>query len=170
MNLKTCFGMFLVLLVSLQFIFIFLVSSNSSHSKEVEMRMQKNYVNDVEVSVDKNTSTNHHMQEDEKMKYVYESNSTALWLGEIGADKYEMGSDFEGVKFSMVISHCDKALDWIWRDFLASSRIVVNDEDIVIYSKCGNAVEGSPSSVRIINLPNVGRCDHTYAYHLCHLV
>ena len=40
---------------------------------------------------------------------------------------------------------------------------------MTIYSKCGNEVKGAPAGATVITLPNVGRVDHSYAYHLANL-
>jgi hypothetical protein len=40
---------------------------------------------------------------------------------------------------------------------------------VTIYSKCGNEVKGAPEGATVIILPNVGRVDHAYAYHLANL-
>lgn len=37
-------------------------------------------------------------------------------------------------------------------------------------SKCGQAVKGSPKNATILKLPNVGRCDHSYAYYIANLL
>ena len=37
---------------------------------------------------------------------------------------------------------------------------------IHVISKCGNKMEGAPKNAQIQVLPNVGRCDHTYAYYI----
>jgi len=96
--------------------------------------------------------------------YVDDSNLTALWLGEISEDVMKWNPN--PVKFfriTLVVSHCDKPLGWIWDQFLPPG-IVLNR--VVIYSKCGKEVIGAPDDAEIVILPNVGRCDHTYAYHL----
>ena len=110
-----------------------------------------------------------------RYELVYDSNLTALWLGEV--DNMYNDVDVEdnnvnenvGIKVSMIISHCDKPLDWIWRDFM-NSHTHIRNEDIIVYSKCGKLVEGVPSNVEVVQLPNVGRNDHTYAHHLCQMM
>ena len=70
------------------------------------------------------------------------------------------------VKISIVVSHCEENVGWI-SEYIGKEYSI---KDITIYSKCGNEVEGleeledlSPT-VDVVELPNVGRCDHTYAY------
>ena len=68
-------------------------------------------------------------------------------------------------KVSLVISHCDLPVDWI-PDYIGKEYKI---KDIIIYSKCSKAVEGIEAlttigQTKVIALPNVGRCDHSYAY------
>jgi len=97
--------------------------------------------------------------------FVEDRDTTALWYGDISErtirQKREIG--INKYKVTMVISHCDKPIDWIWRDYIPDQFHIQN---AIVYSKCGNAVEGAPDNTTIIQLPNVGRCDHTYAYHM----
>ena len=39
----------------------------------------------------------------------------------------------------------------------------------IIVTKCATEVIGAPEGSTIISLPNIGRCDHTYAYFLNNL-
>jgi hypothetical protein len=64
----------------------------------------------------------------------------------------------------LVVSHCKQDLHW-----LTELTSVVNISDIVVYSKCGHRVVGAPSNAQIRVLPNVGRCDHTYAHYISDL-
>jgi hypothetical protein len=64
----------------------------------------------------------------------------------------------------LVVSHCKQDLLW-----LANLTTVFNIRDIVIYSKCGHSVIGAPSNSRVVILPNVGRCDHTYTHYISEL-
>lgn len=71
-------------------------------------------------------------------------------------------------KITVVISHCEGSLFWL-RDFLDGSgrRIPTNTNiDINIFSKCGKPVRDAPIKSKIYRLPNLGRCDHTYAYYM----
>lgn len=64
---------------------------------------------------------------------------------------------------SLVVSHCDKHIGWIFDEYIPKDFKLKN---VTIYTKCGNDVGGAPENSTIIQLPNVGRCDHTYAHHL----
>ena len=59
----------------------------------------------------------------------------------------------------LVISRYNEDIDWL-TDLDKYRRVVV-------YNK-GQAFEYPDSRVEIINLPNVGKCDHTYLYHIIH--
>ncbi len=62
----------------------------------------------------------------------------------------------------VVISHCTMPLDWIWNRALAGEKW----KSMTIYSKCGVPLrkEDLPPDANVVILPNVGRCDHSYAY------
>ncbi len=71
------------------------------------------------------------------------------------------------VNTSIIVSHCEEDVGWIAG--YVGDRYSIND--VTIYSKCGKDVEGIQSlregltpNVNVVRLPNVGRCDHTYAY------
>jgi hypothetical protein len=71
------------------------------------------------------------------------------------------------LKIHLVISHCDHSVDWIFEDYLKTQWEEGRVEAITILSKCGKPVEGAPkhNNLKIVtNLPNVGRCDHSYAH------
>ncbi len=68
-------------------------------------------------------------------------------------------------KVSLVISHCDNPLDWV-EGFIAGYESVI--DNLWVFSKCNQNVTGAPQGSQIIKLPNIGRCDHTYAYWLKH--
>ncbi len=69
------------------------------------------------------------------------------------------------INISIVVSHCEENVKWI-ANYLGDEYFM---KDITIYSKCGKEVkgleelEGLSPSINVIRLPNVGRCDHTYA-------
>ena len=68
------------------------------------------------------------------------------------------------VDTEVVISHCRHDLRLLLSQLLRLPLLV----RITVYSKCGVAVpelEKSPNC-HLVRLPNVGRCDHTYAWHL----
>lgn len=101
-------------------------------------------------------------------EFVEEIDTNALWYGEVSESTFrrKQRHGFHKYNVTMVISHCDKPVDWIWRDFLPNQHPLQN---VIIYSKCGNAVQGAPANATIVRLPNVGRCDHTFAYHMKHM-
>ena len=73
------------------------------------------------------------------------------------------------VNADIVISHCSKDLGWLEKsieELRLCSAGGVNVENVYIYSKCSKNVTGMPPKASLVALPNVGRNDHTYAYHL----
>ena len=76
-----------------------------------------------------------------------------LWLGDIPWKiKCPVG------RISAVVSHCNKDLSWFDR-FTQGFQL----DTVEIFSKCGVIPKGAPEKSTIYSLPNVGRCDHTYA-------
>mmetsp|Transcript_861 Transcript_861/g.1341 ORF Transcript_861/g.1341 Transcript_861/m.1341 type:complete len:442 (-) Transcript_861:201-1526(-) len=69
------------------------------------------------------------------------------------------------INISIVVSHCEENIKWI-ANYVGKEYVV---KDITIYSKCDKNVRGLKelealsSTINVIKLPNVGRCDHTYA-------
>lgn len=83
-----------------------------------------------------------------------------IWL----ASRYPgMISDKEVLqkKIRVVISHCNKNLDWT-SEYLK----VFNVASVHVLSKCGVQVQGAPNEAVIGLLKNVGRNDHTFAYYI----
>ena len=75
-----------------------------------------------------------------------------LWVG---------GVDSLDLDVSVVISHCRGRLDWLL-EYLED----LNYHRIVVVSKCGVSPEEEflPEDVELVQLPNVGRVDHTMAH------
>jgi hypothetical protein len=91
--------------------------------------------------------------------FIDENNITALWTGNVVEGEPENLGELH-----VVVSHCDKPLHWL-NEFMSGHEVA----SITIYSKCGNAVEGAPDGSIIETLPNVGRCDHTYAHWMANM-
>jgi Protein of unknown function (DUF3431) len=83
-----------------------------------------------------------------------------LWRGERLATSKSSGQ-FKSVAF--VISHCLHNLDWV-----ASFTRGTTVHSITIITKCNATIAGAPPDADIIVLPNVGRCDHSYAHWIRH--
>jgi len=77
-----------------------------------------------------------------------------LWKG----IKYPGDYDTNATKVHIVVSHCMNDLDWLG-DYLKGTVVA----SIHVISKCGHPVRCAPEATTIEVLPNVGRCDHTYA-------
>ena len=80
-----------------------------------------------------------------------------LWKGK----RYSGGDDIKLKEIHVVVSHCKSDLDWI-STFTKGFNIAT----IHIISKCGAPVNGAPDMATIEVLPNIGRCDHSYAYYI----
>lgn len=83
-----------------------------------------------------------------------------MWNGEVLLNATSTGK-FE--KIAIVISHCLRPLDWV-----ASFTAGRNIHSVTIISKCNQTIIGAPEGAKVIILPNVGRCDHSYAYWIRH--
>ena len=67
----------------------------------------------------------------------------------------------------VVVSACSHSLAWLpafVEDVKTQSAIAAVNE-VVVYAKCGTPPDAPPEA-RLVALPNVGRCDHTWAHHL----
>jgi len=77
--------------------------------------------------------------------------------------------DRRKTQISIVLSHCDKSIEWV-PNFIGEGLYDVTD--ITILSKCGNEIQGLESinnigariKVNVVDVENVGRCDHSFAY------
>lgn len=92
-------------------------------------------------------------------------------------------SDMRAKQIHIVISHCTKGLHSLANYTTGISNgnnggvevgiynnMNISIKSVHIISKCGVAVEGIPESLKAITtievLPNVGRCDHSYAHYI----
>lgn len=80
-----------------------------------------------------------------------------LWKG----SRYPGYDDIYSKKIHIVVSHCKSDLDWI-PDFTKGFNLA----SIHVITKCGSPVRGAPKMATVQVYPNVGRCDHTYAYYI----
>ena len=80
-----------------------------------------------------------------------------LWKGK----RYPGKADLKAIKIHIVVSHCKSDLDWI-PEFTKGYDVA----SIHVISKCGYSVNGAPETATIEVLPNIGRCDHSYAYYV----
>ena len=101
-------------------------------------------------------------------KYTDDNNFQDLWAGRLSPEidksiEAQLSLGLREYKVHLVISHCDKPINWIRDSFIPPG---VEFNSVQIYSKCGNEVEGAKKGDVIIKLPNHGRCDHSNAHHL----
>lgn len=69
----------------------------------------------------------------------------------------------------LVVSHCTRELEWLWRQVEELRGEGVAVRNVTVYSKCGRSralAPQLPAWAMLRTLPNVGRCDHTYAHHM----
>lgn len=77
----------------------------------------------------------------------------------------EVNAIFRRKDIEVVISRYEESLDWLlqkpYRHFLPN---------IILYNKGESAIprEIATAVKSVVPLPNVGRCDHTYLYHIVH--
>lgn len=121
---------------------------------------------------------------------LQETNISFLWSADASPEirKHNL-RQLKVIQVSLVVSHCDKPLDWILEYFAPPNKsrglrkfqmlnYTIQVDRIQIFTKCGgNQTQMdsfmqraqkhlTSSEISITNLPNVGRCDHTYAYWL----
>jgi UDP-sugar transporter A1/2/3 len=112
-----------------------------------------------------------------KIKMQSETNISYLWNADVSRVVRDVNLNALGtVHVSLVVSHCNKPLDWIesYFDYESTDDRIVLDS-VEIFSKCNQSrqlrsfmLRHQSRKVRAINmtirdLPNVGRNDHTYA-------
>eukprot|EP00985_Skeletonema_marinoi_P010388 scaffold4881_cov201-Skeletonema_marinoi.AAC.5 len=88
-----------------------------------------------------------------------------LWLG----NRYPgMPAEEEAIhiKMHIVVSHCKNSLDWMPK-YLEGFKNVAS---IHVISKCGQEVKGAPNETTTVVIPNVGRCDHAFAYYITEIL
>ena len=70
----------------------------------------------------------------------------------------------------VVVSYCNHNLDWLQEYVSSLHNLGAPVRSVTIYSKCSAAAPAAKASDTwsqvFVELPNVGRCDHTYAYHM----
>eukprot|EP00804_Cyclotella_cryptica_P022621 CCRYP_009500-RA/>CCRYP_009500-RA protein AED:0.28 eAED:0.28 QI:1468/1/1/1/0.6/0.5/6/139/1106 len=92
----------------------------------------------------------------------YDNVCGGLWKGNGQIDEDETDRD---VRIHLVVSHCKSSLDWM-QQFVEGFAI----DSIHIITKCDYPVVGALDSATILKMPNVGRCDHTYAWFMANLL
>jgi hypothetical protein len=61
-------------------------------------------------------------------------------------------------KIELVIARYHEPLDWLYKIDTSNIRVICYNKDEKDFSH--------PKVNKVINLPNVGKCDHTYLYHI----
>jgi len=88
---------------------------------------------------------------------VEDSMCGGLWKG----TNYPKHSNIHNLDIHIIVSHCKDDIDWITK-FTEGYNI----SSILVLSKCGVPVHTAPQNTKIIEQPNVGRCDHSYAKYI----
>ena len=112
-------------------------------------------------------SSVHSVQETVSLQSDFRVNCETAWK-RLPKDGFH-GSHYES---SLVVSFCTGSLDWL--NLQCTS---VHFRTLTIYSKCGQEQLAASflrhqicsEQARVVTLPNVGRVDHTIAFHLVNL-
>ena len=135
----------------------------SKYSTEIEMEMER-----LNPMITITTVTDSSKSKD--MPTIDHSLVVERALGETtSAHTASILSKTQNTKLSIVISHCNSPVGWI-ASYMENVKFEI--EDITIVSKCGeeevvgvDILEKSfGKNITIQRLPNIGRCDHTYAH------
>ena len=75
------------------------------------------------------------------------------------------------VSTHIVVAHCEASLSWLSDDIqrLTETNPYISITNVFVYTKCGTNPTDAPPGAILKRLSNVGRCDHTYAYHMARL-
>jgi len=84
-----------------------------------------------------------------------------IWKGDVSG-----GNPGHYHHITLVISQCLKDLSWV-NNFTRGYEERIRK--IYIYSKCGKKVTNAPFHAEVIELDNVGRCDHSFAYWMARM-
>lgn len=115
------------------------------------------------------TSNNHEVLSPSRchcLDCTEDTNCGGLWTAAQPSilDKKVIDSIKREVRIIAIVSHCLHDLFWL-KNF--TSTFTINE--YIIVTKCATEVIGAPEGSTIIILPNIGRCDHTYAYFISNL-
>jgi hypothetical protein len=146
--------------------------------KTTKAKMEYNHDdNNITTAIIPTTSTGFMKNRDNN----HENETTKTKGGEGGRQRQEK----EG-SLHVVVSHCNTPIEWIWKDYLKNrsykSVTIITKCDVPVHSKdlpphflhqstSTNQIEKlavltqqQQPLVQVLSLPNVGRCDHSYAY------
>lgn len=88
-----------------------------------------------------------------------------LWKANRFAPTINEDAALHDKKIHVVVSHCKRDLHWM-ANFTQGYEL----SSVHVVSKCGEPVEGAPDGATIEELPNVGRCDHSYAHYISNVL
>ena len=85
-----------------------------------------------------------------------------LFLGDT-LEKQEL--DLSKIRLTLVVAYCNEDMTWMNTYFKD-----LGIQNVTIVSKCVDPIVGfNPTGASIIRLPNVGRCDHSYAHWMANM-
>jgi hypothetical protein len=141
---------------------------NSTSSADLNYAIQEDPIdpgNMPNVSNWNNVEMVEHLFNSDTIDFIDVNNLSPLFNHDVHPPYVREGILKKIRKVSLVISHCDYPLDWIER-FTAGFENII--DKVWVFTKCNQNVTGALPGSQIIPLPNVGRCDHSYAYWLNH--
>jgi len=166
-----------ILLVALVTIYIALLSGISSGSNKQKLFLD-NYSVGLLADLRKNDAVSlspslappaptHVVNYDMDYLYSYENDLTSLFHHDLlpSSMRDDILSSSKIKKVSVIVAHCDHDLNWM-ADFIGTTIKPTLIVKVLIFTKCNRTIVGAPPGAEVIALPNVGRCDHTYAHWL----
>lgn len=95
----------------------------------------------------------------------------SIWLPLTAAPQPVISEASAQLEVALVVAHCAQDLSWLRAEverMHACGTVRLRIRSIHIYSKCGVDVPADilPAGAVVVRIENVGRCDHSYAYHL----
>lgn len=76
-------------------------------------------------------------------------------------DLYNLNNQYKNNHIDIIVARYNEDLEWM-------NEIPFSNYKYIIYNKGDNDNFEKRYSKKIINLPNVGKCDHTYLHHIIH--
>ena len=98
------------------------------------------------------------------VEYDYDPLCSGLWKAKHHQNTFigeRVAATKEMTNIHIVVSHCKSDLQWV-SQFTKGYKIA----SFHVISKCGDDVKGAPRTAVVVELPNVGRCDHSYVYYI----
>jgi hypothetical protein len=107
-----------------------------------------------------------HCQEDPFCGKLYVGTQLKYPYSHFPPNAAAVGNGIRQTRIHIIVSHCHVDLEFL-------STLIhefTNIASIHIISKCGQEVKRAPAFATVERLPNIGRCDHTYAYYIANVL